>query len=547
MAKKYENKVIVTRQEYDRAISAILGDKDPENCTSAVEVYAMFTKIAKCITDSSYYDEMNMVDSTKLDNSIACINNALKSMIGDETLNLAIMSHLGSLIDKSSCDDEDSGEDSATEDESSEESDEVPVEVDDIENDDSLDVEPIDLIEVWDSCHTSDFNDFVGLAPLVFIGRKHGFNHGYIAEQLLYIMHNYNIGCNKIRYIGAAITTDSVQKAFGLIPKAGDLVYFAYCKRPMFVMYASTPEQQWYIIYQCDKDTGTILGVYNKSDLDSVCADLNKVDVDKTAFSNGFDELKILCRDRDIDFNMLYRKVVECYAQGANIGIDHISNIKFDVTKTFKTKAECIYAKENGSDGDMFFIAPSNKSNKKSGWMIFAIIAGYHKDKTRKLLQVDSIKIANHDEKFVSSQPTKPKDDFDNDNSNSDEPISSQLAMNRDINGGVKVLGELDNGSPLDNATTKLSEDTDDDGADADDDDIDVSSMRYMTNVDIKRKMAEDRAKFIKNMKQSQRWNSTTRRARNKSSDTNTKTPNTKTSNGDNNSDETIWSLDSTD
>ena len=545
MVKKYENNVICTKQEYDKAISAILGDKDPENCTSVVEVYAMFTKIAKCITDSSCYDEMNMVDSAKLDDSIACISNVLKNMIGDETLNHAIMSHLDMVDDDESSYD---GEDSAAEDESSEESEEVhiDVEIDDIENDDSLDVEPIDLIEVWDSCHTTDFNDFVGLAPLVFIGRKHGFNHGYIAEQLLYIMHNYNIGCNKIRYIGAAITTDSVQKAFGLIPKAGDLVYFAYCKRPMFVMYASTPEQQWYIIYQCDKDTGTILGVYNKSDLDSVCADLNKVDVDETAFSNGFDELKILCRDRDIDFNMLYRKVVECYAQGANIGIDHISNIKFDVTKTFKTKAECIYAKENGSDGDLFFIAPSNKSNKKSGWMIFAIIAGYHQDKTRKLLQVDSIKIANHDETSVSSQPTKPKDDSDDYNSNSDEPISSQLAMNRDINGGVKVLGELDNGSPLANDAAKLSEDAADDGAD-DDDDIDVSSMRYMTNVDIKRKMAEDRAKFIKNMKQSQRWNSTTRRTRSKSSDSNTKTSITKSSNGDNNSDETIWSLDSTD
>ena len=540
MAKKYENKVLVTKQEYDRAISAILGDKDPENCTSTVEVYAMFTKIAKCITDSSCYDEMNMVDSAKLDDSIACISNVLKNMIGDETLNHAIMSHLDMVDDDESSYD---GEDSAAEDESSEESEEVhiDVEIDDIENDDSLDVEPIDLIEVWDSCHTTDFNDFVGLAPLVFIGRKHGFNHGYIAEQLLYIMHNYNIGCNKIRYIGAAITTDSVQKAFGLIPKAGDLVYFAYCKRPTFIMYASTPEQQWYIIYQCDKDTGTILGVYNKSDLDSVCADLNKVDVDETAFSNGFDELKILCRDRDIDFNMLYRKVVECYAQGANIGIDHISNIKFDVTKTFKTKAECIYAKENGSDGDLFFIAPSNKSNKKSGWMIFAIIAGYHQDKTRKLLQVDSIKIANHDETSVSSQPTKPKDDSDDYNSNSDEPISSQLAMNRDINGGVKVLGELDNGSPLANDAAKLSEDAADDGAD-DDDDIDVSSMRYMSNVDIKRKIAADRAEFIKKMQRSQRWNSTPKRARGKSSDSNTKS-----SSGDNNSDETIWSLDSTD
>lgn len=542
MAKKYENNVICTKQEYDRAISAILGDKDPENCTSVVEVYAMFTKIAKCITDSSYYDKMDVVDSAKIDDSIACIDKVLKGMIGDEALNLAIMSHLEMLDDESSY----NGEDSATEDVSSEESEEVPIKVDDIENDDSLDVEPIDLIEVWDSCRTTNFNDFDDYASLVFIGRKHGLDHAFIAEQLLYIIHNYNIGCNKIHYVGAAITANSVQKAFGMLPKAGDLVYFAYCERPMFVMYASTPEQQWYIIYQCDKDTGTILGVYNKSDLDSVCDALNKVDVDKTAFSKGFDELKVLCRDRGIDFNMLYRKVVECYTQGANLGIDHISNIKFDVTKTFETKAECIYAKENGSDGDLFFIAPSNKSKKKSGWMIFAIIAGYHKDKTRKLLQVDSIKIANHDEKFISSQPTKPKDDFDNDSSNSDEPISSQLAMNRDINGMVKVLGELDNDSPLANATTKLSEDADDDGVD-DDDDIDVSSMKYMTNVDIKRKMDAERAKFNKKMQQSQRWNSTTKRARSKSSNSNTKTRNTKSSDGDNNSDEMIWSMDSTD
>lgn len=530
MAKKYENKVIVTRQEYDKAISAILGDKDPENCTSAVELYAMFTKIAKCITDSSYYDEMNMVDSAKLDDSIACINNALKSMIGDETLNLAIMSHLVVNDDESSYD----GEDSAKEDESSKESKEVPIEVDDIENDDSLDVEPIDLIEVWDSCHTTDFNDFDGYASLVFVGRKHGFNHAYVVEQLLYIMHNYNIGCNKIHYVGAAITTNGVQNAFGLNPKAGALVYFAYCKRPTFVMYASTPEQQWYIIYQCDKDTGTILGVYNKSDLDSVCADLNKVDVDKTAFSNGFDELKILCRDRYIDFNMLYRKVVECYTLGANLDIDHVSNIKFDINKTFETKSECKrYAEEHGSNGDLFVITthPNSKSNKKNGQMIFALVCESCSNETKKILQAAAIKIANYGE-FVSSQP---KDEFDDDNSNSDEPISSQLAMNRDN------MGELNNGGPLANVTSKLSEDADDDGTDSDDD-IDVSSMKYMTNVDIKKQMDEDRAKFIKNRQRSQRWNSTTKRTRSKSSDTKAKSPN-----ANKDSDETIWSLDSND
>ena len=489
MAKKYENEVIVTWQEYGKAISAILGDKDPENCTSAVEVYAMFDKIAKCITDSNYYNEMSVVDSTRLDDSIACINNALKHMIGDETLNHAIVSHLGMLDDESGYD----GEDSAEEDESSEESKEAPIEVDSIENDDSLDVEPIDLIDVWHSCHTNDFTDFEGYASMVFIGRKHGFDHAYIVEQLLYILHNYNIGCNKIRGIASAITTNGVRKAFEHDPKAGDLVYFAYCERPTFVMYASTPEQQWYIIYQCDKDTGTILGIYNKSDLDSVCADLNKVDVDKTAFSNGFDELKILCRDRDIDFNMLYRKIVECYTQEANFGIDHVSNIKFDVTKTFETKAECIYAKENGSDGDLFFIAP----NKKSSWMTFAIIAGYHEDKTRKLLWVDASKFAN-------------------DNSNSGEPINSPLA----------------------NVTAKLSEDADDNGTD---DDIDASSMKYMTNDDIKRQMAADRAEFIKKMKRSQRRRNVTKsRARSKSSD-DIKSPNT-----DNGFDEMMRRLDAT-
>lgn len=542
MAKKYENKVIVTRQEYDKAISAILGDKDPENCTSAVELYAMFTKIAKCITDSSYYDEMNMVDSAKLDDSIACINNALKSMIGDETLNLAIMSHLVVNNDESSY----GGEDSAAEDESSEESEEVPIEVDDIENDDSLDVEPIDLIEVWDSCHTTDFNDFNGYASLVFIGRKHGFNQAYIVEQLLYIMHNYNIGCNKIHYVAAAITANGVLHAFGLNPKAGDLVYFAYCKRPTFVMYASTPEQQWYIIYQCDKDTGTILGVYNKSDLDSVCDALCGVEVDNTAFSHGFDDLKKFCNEHVIDFNLLYRKILECYVQETNSGIDHVSNINFDIANKFYTKSGCKrYAEEHGANGDLFVITTqhNNKSNKKNGQMIFAIVCGSYSDGTKKIFQVDAIENTNHDEAYVSSQPTKPKDKFGNDisnsddpNSNSDEPISSQLAMNRDN------MGELNNGgSPLANVTAKLSEDADDDGTD-DDDDIDVSSMKYMTNVDIKRQMDADRAEFIKNRQRAQRWHSTTRRARSKSSDAKAKSPN---ANKDSN--DTIWSLDSND
>ena len=543
MAKKYENNVICTKQEYDSAISAILGDKDPENCTSTVEVYAMFSKIAKCITDSSYYDKLDVVDSARVDDSIACIDNVLKSMIGDETLNLAIMSHLGMLDDESSND----GEGSTAEDESSAGSEEVPIEVDDIENDDSLDVEPIDLIEVWDSCHTTDFNDFDNYTSLVFIGRKHGFNHTYIAEQLLYILHNYNIGCNKIHYVGAAVTANGVRKAFGMLPKAGDFAYFAYCKRPTFVMYASTQEQQWYIICQCDKDTGTILGVYNKSDLDSVCDALYDVEVDNTAFSYGFDDLKKFCNEHVIDFNLLYRKILECYVQEINIGIDHISNINFDIANKFYTKSGCTrYAEEHGSNGDLFVITtkPNNKSSKKNGHMIFALVCGSYLDESKKIFQVDAVEIANHDETYVSSQLTKPKDDFDDNNSNSDEPISSQLAMNRDIDGGVSI-GELGNGSPLANVTAKLSEDAADDGAD-DDDDIDVSSMRYMTNVDIKRKMDADRAEFIKKMKQSQRWHSTTRRARSKSSDTNTKTPNAKTSNDDNNSGEKIWSLDDT-
>ena len=542
MAKKYENNVICTKQEYDSAISAILGDKDPENCTSTVEVYAMFSKIAKCITDSSYYDKLDVVDSARVDDSIACIDNVLKSMIGDETLNLAIMSHLGMLDDESSND----GEGSTAEDESSAGSEEVPIEVDDIENDDSLDVEPIDLIEVWDSCHTTDFNDFDNYTSLVFIGRKHGFNHTYIAEQLLYILHNYNIGCNKIHYVGAAVTANGVRKAFGMLPKAGDFAYFAYCKRPTFVMYASTQEQQWYIICQCDKDTGTILGVYNKSDLDSVCDALYDVEVDNTAFSYGFDDLKKFCNEHVIDFNLLYRKILECYVQEINIGIDHISNINFDIANKFYTKSGCTrYAEEHGSNGDLFVITtkPNNKSSKKNGHMIFALVCGSYLDESKKIFQVDAVEIANHDETYVSSQLTKPKDDFDDNNSNSDEPISSQLAMNRDIDGGVSI-GELGNGSPLANVTAKLSEDSDDDGAD---DDIDVGSMKYMTNDDIKRQLAADRSEFLKNRQRSQRWHSTTRRARNKSSDTKAKSPNAKTSNADNNSDDMIWSLDSTD
>ena len=515
MAKKYENNVICTEQEYDRAISAILGDKDPENCTSAVEVYAMFDKIAKCITESDYYNEMSVVDFTRVDDSIACISNVLKSMIGDEALNLAIMSHLGMLDDESSYDSEDSTE----EDESSET---APIEVDNIENDDSLDVEPIDLIEVWHSCNTNDFTDFEGYASLIFIGRKHEFDHAYIVEQLLYIMHNYNIGCNKIHYVGAAIAVDGVRKALEHDPKAGDLVYFAYCKRPTFVMYSGKfDNRQRFIIYQCDKDTGTILGVYNKSDLDSVCDALCDVEVDNTAFSYGFDDLKKFCNEHDIDFNLIYRKIVECYVQETNIGIDRVSNINFDITNKFYTKTGCTrYAEEHGSDGDLFMITtqPNNKSKKKNGQMIIALVCGSYSDGTKKIFQVASIEIANHDEAFVSSQPDKPKDDFDNDNSSSDEPISSPLA----------------------NVTEKLSEDADDDNG-TDDDDIDASSMRYMTNDDIKRQMDADHAEFIKKMKQSQRRRNVVKsRARSKSSD------DVKSTNTDNGFDEMMQRLDAT-
>lgn len=95
MAKKCEDKVIITMQEYNKAIDGILGDMNPENCTSTVEIYAMFSKIAQIITDSQRYDEMNVVDSAKIDDSIECIKTMLKSMIGDETFNYAVMSHLG--------------------------------------------------------------------------------------------------------------------------------------------------------------------------------------------------------------------------------------------------------------------------------------------------------------------------------------------------------------------------------------------------------------------------------------------------------------------
>lgn len=503
MAEKFENKILITSQEYHRAIDGILGDMNPENCTSTVEIYAMFSKIAQIITDSQRYDEMNVVDSAKIDDSIECIKTMLKSMIGDETFNYAVMSHLGMLDNDAASDDgdatsddedDDSDEDSDDGDEeasehvnanesisskmamnrqnldelskgsplanivktihedaiASDESKDEPTEDGSIEGDESsedaaekdnesIDYESIDMFKVWYTSRTFDFNDFDGYVLLAAIGRRHGFDSGYVTEQLLYIMHNYNIGCNKIHYIGTAITTNGVQKAFGKDPKAGDLVYFAYCEKPTFVMYSNMPHKQQYIIYQLDKETSAIIEIWDKPDLKSVCNVLNNIDVDKTAFSTGFDELKNLCRERDIDFNMLYRKVVECYTQGANLSIDHVSNIKFDVTKTFETKAECIYAKENGSDGDLFFIAPSNKSNKKSGWMIFALIAGYHQDKTRKLFQVDSIKMADYDKTIVSSKPASELDTEDDTDDGDDIDVSSMKYMtNEDISKNIK-------------------------------------------------------------------------------------------------------------
>lgn len=466
MAKKYENEVIVTWQEYDKAISAILGDKDPENCTSVVEVYAMFDKIAKCITESNYYNEMPVVDSTRLDDSIASISNVLKGMIGDETLNHAIVSHLGMLDDDAISDDEDV----ASEDGSDEDSDDDTAEDDDgeseiqssdhgdIEDDESksddesskdaaekdsdlIDYESIDMFKVWYTCHTADFNDFDGYVLLAAIGRRHGFNSGYVAEQLLYIMHNYSIGCNKIHYIGAAITANGVQKAFEKDPKAGDLVYFAYCEKPTFVMYSNMSGGNWrYIIYQLDKENSAIIEIYDKPDMKSVCDVLNDIDVDRTAFSNGFDDLKSLCHNHGINFNVLYRKILECYTQGANIEIDHISNIKFDIIRKFDTRDECIrYAENTGSDGDLFLIAnrPTREyPSRNNGWvMIFGLIAGCYADKTKKLLQVDAVKIADYSEALISNNRTidlsgEPGDDVD--------VSSMKYATNEDISKNIK-------------------------------------------------------------------------------------------------------------
>lgn len=492
MAKKYENEVIVTWQEYDKAISAILGDKDPENCTSVVEVYAMFDKIAKCITESNYYNEMSVVDSTRLDDSIASISNVLKGMIGDETLNHAIVSHLGKLDDDTT-----SGADAESEDGSDENSDDAIAEYDDCESEsqfsdyyvdadgesksddtsnedaaekdnDLIDVKRIDMFKVWHAYHTIDFNDFDGYVLLAIIGRRHGFDSGYVAEQLLYIMHNYSIGCNIIHYIGAAITTNSVQEAFKKDPKAGDLVYFAYCEKPTFVMYSNMSGNNWrYIIYQFDKETSAVIEIYDKPDLKSVCDFLNKVDVDKTAFSTGFDELKNLCQERDINFNMLYRKVVECYichTQGTHLSINHVSNIKFYITRKFDTRDEYIrYAVNYGFDGDLFLIdnRPTREySNRNNGWvMIFGLIAGCYADKTKKLLQVNAVKIADCDETVVSSKPTLESDDESDTNA----------------------------------------------AADADDgDDIDVSSMKYMTNEDISKNIKNGYDEMMRHMNDNQ-------------------------------------------
>lgn len=510
MAKKCEDKVIITTQEYNRAIDGILGDMNPENCASTVEIYAMFSKIAQFITDSQRYDEMNVVDSAKIDDSIECIKTMLKSMIGDETFNYAVMSHLGMLDDDAISDDEDA----ASDDEDDEDSDDDDAEASDhVESDDSIssrmavnrqnldeiskgsplanivkamhedaaasdksknesndcggieddesksddesskdaaekdndliDYESIDMFKVWYTCHTADFNDFDGYVLLAAIGRRHGFNSGYVTEQLLYIMHNYNIGCNKIHYIGAAITANGVQKAFEKDPKAGDLVYFAYCEKPTFVMYSNMSVGNCrYIIYQLDKETSAIIEIKicDKPDLKSVCDVLNVIDVDKTAFSNGFDDLKSLCHNHGINFNVLYRKILECYTQGANIEIDHISNIKFDIIRKFDTRDECIrYAENTGSDGDLFLIAnrPTREyPSRNNGWvMIFGLIAGCYADKTKKLLKVDAVKVADYSEALVSNNRTidlngEPGDDID--------VSSMKYATNEDISKNIK-------------------------------------------------------------------------------------------------------------
>lgn len=301
------------------AIDEWMNNKTHDSELSTIKLYMTFNDISDAIKKSVDYNEMDVVDREKLKDSIDRIEVVLKQMIGSEALHNFSISNLNMDIHANS------------------------------KISDQLH-SPDEDADATDDTEDGIIENFRDSSQSNFFGHMHGFDLNTIAKKLLNKLKSS--GYDKLTYIGMAIIANDVRKIFGDYPKSGDLIHFAYCKNPTFIFYTDTGR---YIIYQYDTNTDSVKKLFSTFNINKLEDFLITLEVDSSAFDKHFNSLKLVCRRRGINFNVLYRKILECYSEESRIGAGHVASIQFRPTKLFTSIDDCVaYAQSQGYDGNLF-------------------------------------------------------------------------------------------------------------------------------------------------------------------------------------------------
>ena len=286
---------------------------------STINLYKNFNDITNAIEMSVDYNEMDVVDRGKLDESINRIEVFLKQMIGSEALRNSFIPDL------------------------------------EVENYDHLPTG--DQFQFPDEDDMEDgFKNIIGnyinsVEPFYSIACMHKFNSVVIARKLF---NEAKLDGDKLSFRGVAITAKDVCDKFTKYPHAGDFIYFAYCENPTFILYVKNR----YVGYQYITKDKSFKKIFSEYNIDEMSNCLNSLDVDSSAFDKNFHALKLVCRRRVIDFNVLYREIVKCYAEASGINSNgYVTCINFRPTNSFASADDCKrYAKSQGYDGQLFMV-----------------------------------------------------------------------------------------------------------------------------------------------------------------------------------------------
>ena len=202
-----------------------------------------------------------------------------------------------------------------------------------------------------------EFNNIIAkyvnsIEPFYSIACMHKFNSAVIARKLF--SEAKLDKDDKLSFRGVAITVDDMRDKFKGHPHAGDFIYFAYCKNPTFILYVKNR----YVGYQYITKDKSFKKIFSEYNIDELSNCLNSLDVDSNAFDKNFNALKLICRRRVIDFNVLYREIVKCYSDASGIGSNgYVTCINFRPTNSFASADDCKrYAKSQGYDGHLFMV-----------------------------------------------------------------------------------------------------------------------------------------------------------------------------------------------